>query len=71
MKNIVDIYTNHPGGILVHKHNTIKFDVVAEQPATKYYPNQLNRLKSCRKIALPQITVHLFQSFPKGMAQTI
>ena len=50
MKNIVQIYTNHPGGILVHKHNTIKFDVVGERPATKYYPNQLKRLKRVEKL---------------------
>jgi len=50
LKNIVDIYTHHPGGILVHKHNTIKFDVVGEQPATKYYPNQLNRLRRVEKL---------------------
>ena len=30
------IYTNHPGGKLVHKHKAIKFDVVEERPATKY-----------------------------------
>ena len=35
LKNIVDIYTNHPGGILVHKRYTIKFDVVGEQHDTK------------------------------------
>ena len=67
----MDIYTHHPGGILVHKHNTIKLDVVGEQPTTKYYPNQLKWLKSCRTIAPPQITVHLFRSFSNGMARTI
>ena len=30
------IYTNHSGINLLHKHKTIKFDVVGEQPATKY-----------------------------------
>ena len=30
------MYTNYPGGNLVHKHNTIKFDVLREQPTTKY-----------------------------------
>ena len=34
------IYTTHPGGNLVHKHKTIEFGVLGEQPATKY-PNQL------------------------------
>ena len=32
----LNIYTNHPGGNPVHKHKTIKFDVVGEQPATEY-----------------------------------
>ena len=30
------IYTNHPGGNLVHKHKTIKFDIVRKWSATKY-----------------------------------
>ena len=33
---VLTIYTNHPGGNLVHKYKTIKFDVVVERPATKY-----------------------------------
>ena len=33
---VLTIYTNHPGGNPVHKHKTIKFDVVGEQPATEY-----------------------------------
>ena len=38
---VLTISTNHPGGNLGHKHKTVKFDVVGEQPTTKYYPNQL------------------------------
>ena len=33
---IFTIYTNHPGKNLLHKHKTLKFDVVGERPATKY-----------------------------------
>ena len=47
---VLTIYTNHPGGNLLHKHKTVKFDVVGEQPATKYYPDQLNRLKRVEKL---------------------
>ena len=32
---VLTIYTNHPGGNLVHKHKTIIFDVGGERPATK------------------------------------
>ena len=44
------MYTHHPGGNLVHKQIPIKFDVVGEQPASKYHPNQLNRLKRGEKL---------------------
>ena len=27
---MLTIYTNHPGGNIVHKHKTIKFDLVGE-----------------------------------------
>ena len=33
---VLTIYTSHPGKNLLHKHMTIKFDVVGERPATKY-----------------------------------
>ena len=46
-------YTNHPGGDLVHKHQTIKFDVAGERSAT----NKINGTdKKSRIIASPQIT---------------
>ena len=32
---VLTIYTNHPGGNLVHKHQIIKLDVIGESPATK------------------------------------
>ena len=48
-------YTNHPGGDLVHKHQTIKFDVAGERSAT----NKINGTdKKSRIIASPQITTH-------------
>ena len=37
---VFTIYTTHLGRNLVHKHKTIEFGVLGEQPATKY-PNQL------------------------------
>ena len=33
---VLTIYTNLPGGNLVHKHKTKIFDVVGEQSTTKY-----------------------------------
>ena len=30
-------YTNYAGGNLAHKHKTIKFDMLGEKPATKYF----------------------------------
>ena len=47
---MLTIYTNHPGGNLKHKLKAVKFDLVGEQPATRYYPNQLNRLKREEKL---------------------
>ena len=44
------IYINHPGGHLVYKQKTVKFDVVGERPATNDYPNQLNRLRRVEKL---------------------
>ena len=41
---VFTIYTNHMGGNLVHKQKTTNFDLVGEQPTTKYI--QINRLKS-------------------------
>ena len=45
------IDTNQTTGNLVHKHKTMKFDVVVERPVTdNVYPNQLNRLKRVEKL---------------------
>ena len=53
------IYTNHPGGILLHKHKAIKFDVVGERPATKY-TRSAEKTKKKGKIETPEITAHTF-----------
>ena len=48
---MLTIDTNQTAGNPVHKHKTMKFDVVVERPVTdKVYPNQLNRLKSAEKL---------------------
>ena len=52
------LHQPHPGGNLVHKHKSVKFDVVGEQPATKFYPAE--QIAKRRRIALPQITDHVF-----------
>ena len=44
------MYTNYPGRNLVHKQITLKFDLVRKRPATKYYTNQLNRLKRVEQL---------------------
>ena len=44
----------------MQKHKTIKFDVVGEKSATKYYPNHLSRLKRVEKNALPKVKAHVF-----------
>ena len=46
---MLTVYSNHPGGNLVHKLKAVKFDLVGEQLATRYFPNQLNRLKRVEK----------------------
>ena len=48
---MLTIDTNQTAGNLAHKHKTMKFDVVVERPVTdNVYPNQLNRLKSAKKL---------------------
>ena len=64
---VLTIKTDNPGGNLVQKHKTIKFNVVGEQPATKYPKSALQTWKS-RKIASSQITDHIFTKLPH-MAQ--
>ena len=45
--------TNHLGGNLVHKHKTLKFDMVGEQPAMYIQKNveKLHTLKSQPRIS--------------------
>ena len=33
---VLTIYTDHPGGNLVHKNKTLIFNTVGERPTTKY-----------------------------------
>ena len=43
---VLNIYSYHSGGFLVHKHKTRKFDVLGERPDIyRVYPNQLKSLK--------------------------
>ena len=42
---VLIIYINHPAGNLVQKHKTVRFDVVGEQPATKYPQISVTDLK--------------------------
>ena len=68
---VLKIYTNNPGGIPVHKHKAIKFDVPeGEQPATEYI-KLAEQTKTSRKIVSLQITAHIFWRFQNGMARTI
>ena len=34
--SVLTIYTDHPGGNLVHKNKTLIFNTVGERPTTKY-----------------------------------
>ena len=36
LHGVLTVYTNYLGGNLVHKRKTIKFDVLGEEPVTKY-----------------------------------
>ena len=33
---VLTVYTDHPGGNLVHKNKTLIFNTVGERPTTKY-----------------------------------
>lgn len=56
---VVTIYSNHPGGNHVHKHKTIKFDLMGEGPA-KIIPKSAQQTKKSRKTASSQIKTHVF-----------
>ena len=58
IKGVLTIYTNQPSGNLVHKHKTIKFDVVGE--LLNRYKLYSNQPKKGRKIASPKITANIF-----------
>ena len=58
IRGVLTIYTNQPSGNLVHKHKTIKFDVVGE--LLNRYKLYSNQTKKGRKIASPKITANIF-----------
>ena len=56
---VFNIYTNHPDRSLLHKHKTVKL--------TRWENDTIQSISKCaeqtkkrRKIALPQITAHVF-----------
>ena len=49
---VLTIYTNHPDGILVHKSETIKFDMMGGWPTTNYVQISWTKSGKSRKIAL-------------------
>ena len=69
-QGVLTIYTNHPGGNLVHKLKAVKFDVVRDNPPQLFKSAQ-KKTELGRKIAAAKITAHVVWSFPNGMARTI
>ena len=56
---VFNIYTNHPDRSLLHKHKTVEL--------TRWEKDTIQSISKCaeqtkkrRKIALPQITAHVF-----------
>ena len=56
---LLTFYLNHPGGNLVHKHQTIKFDPERERSAQST-SNSAEQTKRSERIASPLITAHVF-----------
>ena len=49
------ICTNYPGSNLVHRYKTVKFDLMGEQPATKFYPaKSAEQTKKSKQFVLPK-----------------
>ena len=61
---VLIIYINHPAGNLVQKHKTVRFDVVGEQPATKYPQISVTDLKDWKN-GFASIHSPVFWSRPK------
>ena len=64
------IYTNHPGGNQGHKHKNINLTWWENNPL-QTISNSAEQTEKSEKIASPQITAHIFWSFPNGIARTI
>ena len=56
---VFNIYTNHPDGNLLHKHKTVKLMWWENNPVQSI-SKCAEQTKKSRKIALPQITTHVF-----------
>ena len=63
---MLTIYTNHPGGNIVHKHLSWW-----ENDALQRTTNSAEQTTKSRKIASPQITAHILRSFPNRVAGII
>lgn len=71
---VLAIYTNHSVGNLVHKHKTTVHELnltLWESCLLQCISRSAEKTKKIRKFASPQITVHVFWSSPKRMAQII
>ena len=56
----------------MHKHKTLKFDIVGEWSASNSISKSTEQTEKSGKSASPQITAHVFcQSFLNGMGRTI
>ena len=56
---VFNIYTNHPNRNLLHKHKTVKL-TRWENDTIQSTSKCAEQTKKRRKIALPQITAHVF-----------
>lgn len=61
---LLNIYTYHSGGFLVHKHKTRTFDAVGERPHTQSISKSAQQTKKSRKLSWSQETAIIFWSFP-------
>ena len=57
---VLNIYTYHSGGFLVHKHKTRKFDVLGERPDIQSISRSAQQTKKSRRISWSQETAIIF-----------
>ena len=62
---MLTIYANKPGGNLVHKHKTLKFDGEVERPATKYIQISCTDLEESKNCIASHHSPY-FLKLPKG-----